>query len=745
MRSPKRFRVRVHSELSELPPVQAVFRTTIVAVLLLLVVLGVSLSYLFERNLTDAIFDRSVDVLQESSRLAGFFSEYSRVVAKQAFLDRAINVALTADAGAAASDVRVLDAMRQIYGGLNFVQSLYVYVKRSDRVYVVSDQTYSSVVPLMALPDASFQQLLSRLRSHQNFRPILRQRGITVDPSLDDFVYTFLLYNYIPTDRIDFVIAVNFSPGILMDTSEGAEVYALNRSGVVQVSAASMPPLQSVSQEDHIQRILNSPDQSGYFVYRRSDGERYLVAYRWSQDTDWVFVSEQSYREITVLPRNLRLTSLGLVAVALIVLVAFTIVTRRRLVLLARRQREAFESLRTRAAQLTGIARKKLVSDILYGRQRLDSTVLGQTAAEMLLHESEHTHFAFLVVKVRDAMGSTGVRRPGLDERIATRLPEQCTVVESVYHRHDVVVLLLHAPVPVSAAISEAPRAALGRVATELDCQFGLTASVNDLADIHGLAGDIEHVLHRMFFDPSQLFCTVENLDTRPDYVYPETDEKQMLDCLLHGRPDEAKRLIASMLRGTEPFGHTVFRMVAHKLVHEIRAAIHGVELTEPGLRSSELLAQPVAALSELERLSDIEMLLQEFDDAVNEITAIIHDSREGRRDQLIARIDSIVAVRLFDSQFYLSTLAELVGLNPQYLSRVYREETGESLPRRILTMRLDVVKRRLAETNDQVKRIINECGLPENAHFYKLFRDATGMTPQQYRAAHQRQRFTAE
>ncbi|MFP4551035.1 MAG: helix-turn-helix domain-containing protein, partial [Spirochaetales bacterium] len=78
-------------------------------------------------------------------------------------------------------------------------------------------------------------------------------------------------------------------------------------------------------------------------------------------------------------------------------------------------------------------------------------------------------------------------------------------------------------------------------------------------------------------------------------------------------------------------------------------------------------------------------------------------------------------------------------GLQPQRRAEsVYREETGESLPRRILTMRLDAVKRRLSQTNDPVKRVIIECGLPENAHFYKVFRDATGMTPKQYRNAHQ-------
>ncbi|MFW6313320.1 MAG: helix-turn-helix domain-containing protein, partial [Spirochaetota bacterium] len=652
---------------------------------------------------------------------------------------RDINATLGMEVGRPIADVAALDSMRQIYGGLRYLRSLYLYVRRSGQVYAVSDEAFSSVLPLEALPDASFQRLLSTVRSHQNFRPVLRQVGITTDPDLDDFVYTFLLYNYIPTDRLDFVIAMNFSPAILMDSSDGAEVYALSRSGVVQVPAAHMEPLQSVSQQEHVQRILTSPDQSGSFVYRRSDGERYLVAYRWSPDTDWVFVSEQSYREITLLPRSLRLTSFGLVGAALIVLIAFTTVSRRRLIRFARGQREAFESLRTRAVQLSGIARKKLVSDILYGRQRVDSAALGQTAAEMLLHEDENAHFAFLIVKSRRIPESDGLRRPMLDERIPARLPERCRIVESVYHRHDVVIALLHAPVPVSEAISAAERAALGLVATELECQFGLTASVNDLADIHGLANDIEHVLHLMFFDPRQLFYSVEQRNIKSGYVYPEAEEKQMLDCMLHGRPDKAKRLIASMLRGTEPFGRTVFRMVAYKLVHEIRAAIYAIEVAEPGLRSSELLAQPVTALSELDRLSDIETLLQEFDDAVDEITAIIHDSREGKRDQLIAGIDSILTVRLYDPRFHLNTIAELLGLNPQYLSRIYREETGESLPRRILSMRLDAVKRRLAETNDQVKRIITECGLPENAHFYKLFRDATGMTPKQYRASHHR------
>ncbi|MFW5776439.1 MAG: helix-turn-helix domain-containing protein [Spirochaetota bacterium] len=734
----KNTRRRKSSALSELPPIQATFRTTVVVAILLVVVLGISLSYVFERNLTNALFDRSVDVLQESARLPGFFTEYSRVVARQVFLDQEIGVALRRGLEGSVSAVRVLDAMREIYGGLSYLRSLYVYVAQSERVYVVSDEDYSRVIPIEALPDASFRALTARVWEHQNFRPVLRQVGITPDPQLDDFVYTFLLYNYIPADRIDFVIAVNFGPEVFMDASGGADVYALSEDGVVQIPAAGMIPLQSISDQAHIARILTSEEERGSFVYRRPDGERYLVAHWRSPETGWVFVSEQSYREITVLPRSLRLTALVLVVAALLLILGFSIASRRRLLLFAAQQKETLASLRARATQLSGMARKKLVGDMLYGRRRLTSSSLGQTASEMLLEQDQNAHFAFLIVKSNTTIAPDESGWTDVENLLEHWLPQPCRIVESIYHRSDVVALLIHAPVPVSSEITPSDRARLGPIARRSQCQFGLTRSVNDLAEIHGLSGDIEYVLHRMFFDPVQLFVTAETRETRSDYVYPEADEKQMLDSLLHGRPEEAKRMIEAMLRSTEPYGRPVFSMVAYKLVHEIRAAMQGIEHSEHQVNSSDLLSQPTAVLSELDRVSDIETLLSEFEAAVDEIAAIIHDSREGRRDRLIATVDSIVADRLFDSSFHLGTLAELVGLNAQYLSRVYREETGESLPRRILTMRLNAVKRRLSQTSDPVRRVISECGLPENAHFYKVFRDATGMTPKQYRTAHQ-------
>lgn len=82
--------------------------------------------------------------------------------------------------------------------------------------------------------------------------------------------------------------------------------------------------------------------------------------------------------------------------------------------------------------------------------------------------------------------------------------------------------------------------------------------------------------------------------------------------------------------------------------------------------------------------------------------------------------------------------VAEHVFLNPDYLSRVFKRETGYSLKEYILKMRMGIACELLAKTSLSVSKVAMSCGYSHMAHFSQMFKKENGMTPNEYRARFQ-------
>lgn len=78
--------------------------------------------------------------------------------------------------------------------------------------------------------------------------------------------------------------------------------------------------------------------------------------------------------------------------------------------------------------------------------------------------------------------------------------------------------------------------------------------------------------------------------------------------------------------------------------------------------------------------------------------------------------------------------IASNVYLNPVYLSRLFRQTTGQTLTDYIIQIRMEQAQALLKETNLKVSRVAENVGYSHYSHFSKVFKNAVGVTPQQFR-----------
>lgn len=86
------------------------------------------------------------------------------------------------------------------------------------------------------------------------------------------------------------------------------------------------------------------------------------------------------------------------------------------------------------------------------------------------------------------------------------------------------------------------------------------------------------------------------------------------------------------------------------------------------------------------------------------------------------------------NSDLSLVTLSEKVYLNPSYLSRRFKELTGKTLSDAITEERISGAKFMLKEEGHKIGKIASLVGYESAAHFTRIFKKNTGLTPQEYR-----------
>lgn len=89
---------------------------------------------------------------------------------------------------------------------------------------------------------------------------------------------------------------------------------------------------------------------------------------------------------------------------------------------------------------------------------------------------------------------------------------------------------------------------------------------------------------------------------------------------------------------------------------------------------------------------------------------------------------------RNYSKEITLSLLSKQFNVSPNYISRLFKEETGETLFNYINQVRVDKAKKLLREIELKIYEVGDRVGFKSPVHFNIVFNKYTGLTPKQYR-----------
>lgn len=150
------------------------------------------------------------------------------------------------------------------------------------------------------------------------------------------------------------------------------------------------------------------------------------------------------------------------------------------------------------------------------------------------------------------------------------------------------------------------------------------------------------------------------------------------------------------------------------------------------GIPSGDWDGKMQAYLSDLSGISDIDEL-QAFCTGIT--TVYLEHMQEiemNKTTRLVKKIMAIIEERLHED-ISVTEIASCMHLHPNYLSRLFKSETGSAVIDYLIQRRLDKAKSLLRTPGSKVYEIAALVGYDSVPHFSRIFKRETGMSPKEY------------
>jgi len=140
---------------------------------------------------------------------------------------------------------------------------------------------------------------------------------------------------------------------------------------------------------------------------------------------------------------------------------------------------------------------------------------------------------------------------------------------------------------------------------------------------------------------------------------------------------------------------------------------------------------------SEMERINQCETLKELYSVWKEIIAEKLESCSENGRYQncsyLVKKILEFIEEN-YDKEISLILLSKSFNISPNYISRHFKEETGEALFNYIYTVRIEKAKKMLRNSDLKIYEVGYKVGFKSSVHFNIVFSKLTGHTPKQYK-----------
>ena len=662
---------------------------------------------------------------------------------------------------------RIGTALNDIIDTNSAIESVYLYNRPADAVFsnygtaTTCDSFYDGEITRLIregqvqVSKISDSAILYR-KMHYRYGSINQNKNvITVVFSSDD-LNTALIFNIDQSLLQDLVVPKG--------QQQGQNLLIINREGIIVSDSDPSRIYSDLSGENHVRRILSAQERTGYFI-ETVNGRKSLVTYsywdRW-ETLGWVFVRVADYDSLIGDLRQLQLSVLlvtaafigiGVMTAALLLRGVFRPFYRLIGML---RARNPFEPAKMSEIEYLGAVYNEMATDLESLTSYKDSSrqVLQQEFLNRLLHPGKQpldsaeklagtlglrlTAEKFRVVAFR---ADHGVGQPADEAMLgqagaavaAAFAPMGCEIAQGADGTLFAILGLPAGGQPPIQQIKEVQEACIRQSRLSLTVGIGTVEDGITGIQYSGRTAMEATELRLVYGRGAVIDYSAEALARRQSYRYPIELEKQILDAVRLTDTDRFSRSLNEFTEAVEGFTHgeilLALDQMSMMLIRSLKAQLEVTHMQEAGIDAD--YREVDAVIRSSETMDDIKEYLTGY---VAQCVEALRTLKSSRRGETIDSVQRYIGENLSDGGLTVDRIAEHVNLSPNYMRALFKDHTGMTVSHYLNDLRFRRAAELLVTTAHPASRIASMVGFPEGSYFYSAFKNAMGMTPEEYR-----------
>ena len=702
-----------------------------------------------EQQMREEILRSQQMNLQRVASIVDFRAEYANYLMQAVNRDKSISQLFYSMEGKdSLTALRALSEMRQ---SVKQLHSIYIYNEYEDLIYSSTGLAAYSVREKQTFIDQDFIGILENIDRYPKYSPILR-RVSEEKPNgqlVEEYVYTYLLYDSYSSGSIKNILALNFHLGwmgealsyISSESGRESTVWVVDRNREIVYADNSMLIGTEAAEERFPDAIFRNA--SGYMMTQDGQNREMLVyatPNRAGYD-QWTFVSVSNYSEMIKPFTRLRSIIYYIAAAVILLSLGGTAFFSRSVYRPVKEVIDTAESLRLDQEKKKELERTLYLRRLFQGDLSEEPSKIKEQLQEIGLEYNIDRENRLALISV-DYLNSYLIQFKNNLENTEQFIGE--TIRQSIAENyHEFILLKMRDGLWCVCVLAEISvrmhrlQRVFDQINSRLMEQYGLSVSIAVSSMGHS-AGDIPFLYAEASNNLSYRFLLGQNRIFNPEemdeygkekFAYPLETEEKMVSSIFSGKPQEAEAYYERFVDQIRFYPISDIKISFVLLANAIKRASSNTITEVSGIMME--FDHFHHKLQELETLDEVNQM---FHHLIQEITEKAQRYTQKKYEQLIQQVKDFVAENYGSIALSMNDVADHVDMSAAYLGRLFKQLTGVTFSEYLTKFRLDTACDMLLNTGKTVNEISDAVGFTNSSYFYIVFKKNLGCTPNQYR-----------
>ena len=204
---------------------------------------------------------------------------------------------------------------------------------------------------------------------------------------------------------------------------------------------------------------------------------------------------------------------------------------------------------------------------------------------------------------------------------------------------------------------------------------------------------------------------------------------RDITECLEKGGPELADRIVGRVKERIQSGGITVGDIRSFNY-HFVEAVFN--LLVKVGGSPEELLGNPRVLCDEMDLCEDADSLAEKINATLQAGIGFVKEFNQNYHNKLLGSVKKYIDAH-YMKDISLESIAQEFKFHPNYLSKLFKEETGQNFIEYLTFIRISKGKELLADLRHNVLDVALMVGYKDAKYFTKVFKKVVGVTPSEY------------